>query len=146
MDDDEYNRLMDKRRRQVRFAGRLPPKGDRRMSIFNPNDPNNAGSSFKFIHRPSTSTSPLNDDIDKYEETIIDDSPQEVLFEENWKVNLQKIVKSGKHGSFEDGNDVFQVVSMLNDINNKHVNIKRRQKVITQSPIKASTGPDEVHI
>ena len=45
MDDEEYNRLIDKKKQQVRFAKtvRNPAnRNDRRLTIFNPIDPNNA--------------------------------------------------------------------------------------------------------
>jgi len=53
MDDEEYKRMIERRNQkvnQVRFStlSVRKTKGERRMTIFNPLDPNN-GSTFKFL-------------------------------------------------------------------------------------------------
>jgi hypothetical protein len=49
MDDEEYRRLVEQRNKiQLRFnANRARGTGDRRLTIFNPADPNNSNA-FKF--------------------------------------------------------------------------------------------------
>jgi len=56
MDDEEYRRLIEKRNNknnQVRFSMLVPERqrgGERRMTVFNPMDPNNA-TGFRFIRK-----------------------------------------------------------------------------------------------
>jgi hypothetical protein len=46
---------------------------------------------------------------------------------------------------FEEGHDVFQAVTLLNDLNEKFISTKRRRNG-GGSPIKASVDLDSVHI
>lgn len=45
-----------------------------------------------------------------------------------------------------EGPEVFQVISLLNDINEKQVNLRRKRNPATQSPLKAVIDPEQVHL
>lgn len=45
-----------------------------------------------------------------------------------------------------EGPEVFQVISLLNDINEKQVNLRRKRNPMTQSPLKAIIDPEQVHL
>lgn len=49
MDEEEYKRMMDRKRQVIRFSNAT--KLDRRLSVFDPSDPNNAASAIKFLSK-----------------------------------------------------------------------------------------------
>ena len=103
MDDEEYKRLIDKRRGVVvRFSdmkSTFARSGERRMTIFNPNDPNNALQSHKFL---KSDNSPK-----KADEEDFGEEPIEELFEENWIVKIPKVTIPINECPVEEGYDVF---------------------------------------
>ena len=50
------------------------------------------------------------------------------MFDETWKIRISKVSIPFKNKELEEGQDIQQVVSLLNDVNMKQVNIKRRNK------------------
>ena len=65
------------------------------------------------------------------------------MFEEHCKIKLLNVALPIREHPFAEGSDVFQVMSLLNDVNEKQINIKRRRKSLLPSPTKTS---EQLHI
>ena len=58
---------------------------------------------------------------------VVVDEPQKELFDETWKLALPKVALPLKRSlNDQEGADVLQVCSQLNDINVKALNFKRQ--------------------
>ncbi|TNV73508.1 hypothetical protein FGO68_gene10109 [Halteria grandinella] len=167
LDEEEYKRLIDRKGNYVRFSNLkdgLMIKGERRLTIFNPLDPNNAQQALRFLKLPLrrmatrklskagkaspggpqnegeeiSGESNLSQSLIQEEQSGVHivDEPQDYIFAEYNRVKIGGI----KGYRFQEGQDVMQVVSMLNDINEKHVNTKRRRKNMI------ATDHNEVHL
>ena len=58
MDTEEYKKMLHKRISKPRFSALQPfsrPAAERRMTIFNPMDPNNSAAAFRFLAKANQS-------------------------------------------------------------------------------------------
>ena len=163
MDEEEFRKMLDRKQRFTRFstARGAINKFERRSSIFNPSDPNNAQQAVRFMQKlpmrqramtkAVSSRSPVKE-IEEARESMDNsakgskneiDQPLEELFDEG---NLAHILPVNTFQPLEEGQEVLQVISLLNDINEKQVNVRRRRNLVSQSPVKAVIDPEQVHL
>lgn len=129
MDDEEYRRMIERKKQLVRFSKIKPGEErlDRRMTIFDPSDPNNAHQSIKFLQKlplrqraftrkiTSKSSTKLGE-VDEgdscadsndgdYNRSLIEaEGPDEEIFMER---NICQILRVNLRQRIQEGNDVI---------------------------------------